>query len=193
MEGELGGSAREIRLVDSMSLTADVVLHWYQASSPHSRILTVAVRRDGQFVALGGFSSPRPDVLASWITDAEPERDARAIGVTLAKALSESGSNRFVLPNSPETTSDHEVASRWNTARPVDWPKDTVFTRSDGIRIVRITLTSQLARSYDRPWLTNAYSFVLNDRGQLLGWAVRSGPPFHFETSTSQGTPDAGT
>ncbi len=193
VEGELFGTAREVRLVDSMSLTKDVTLHWYQASSPHSRILTVAVRRDGQFAALGGFASPKPDVLASWISETEPERDARAIGVALAKALSETGSNRFVLPGAPETTADREVASRWNSTRPADWPMDTVFTQSDGMRIVRISLTSHLARSYDRPWLTHAYSFVLDAQGQLLGWAVRAGPTFHIESTSNSGTPDVGT
>lgn len=188
--GELDGTSREIRLVDSVSLTPEIVLQRYQASSPHSQILTVAVRGDGQFIPLGGFSSPKPDVLASWIVEAAPSIDARGIGIAIAKALSETGSNRFVLPGAPEIGSDREVASEWSSSRPDDWPADTVFTRSDGLRVVRISLTSQLARSYDRPWLTYAYSFVLDGHGQLIGWAVRAGPAFHIENATPR-VPDA--
>ena len=139
--------------------------HWhaYQAA-------TVA----GRLILLGGFQAPQLEQIASALIPQSPtENGMRVLAQQLMVLADPSGGVQYAFPAG---SIEPALQDSWSSAKPRDWPRDTVASGAAGWRIT-MTLLSRETRSYTQHWVPTAYSFAFSPEGRLVAWSRRIGDP----------------
>lgn len=137
----------------------------------------VVTKGDSACVA-GGFTSPDLTCVAKWLVKYGAAQGPQDLGKALAIVADENGAMRLVLPRDSQPTTEASTRDAWVKRRPQNWPRDTVFTQANGNTVVRLTVLSQQARSYEQAWRAVAYDFRFDSARRLLAWSRRASEAF---------------
>lgn len=146
--------------------------HW------HPYLIVV---RDGSLCTAGGFTSPELDCVAHWLRESQSMRGPIEVSQTLAILADKNGAVRAFHVAKPNSAREREVREVWQQHRPENWPRDTTLQVSNGGTVVRLTMLSQQARSYEQAWTAIVYDFRFDSDERFITWSRRVseafGPP----------------